>query len=120
MIAMKSRLMLEATLLFLLSGCSTIVNGTKQDVDIKTYPSGLKAQIKFRECITPCTMTDVSRSSDSITIYMLDNTSKQFELEKTFNGWSVIAGNLLHPVAILIDVAAGSTHSISPVNVTIK
>ncbi len=104
----------------IMSGCSTVINGTKQDVSITSFPPGLKAQIQTKECITPCTLKDVSRRSDFLTIYGLGNFPIQFELEKTFNGWAVLGGNLLDPAAILIDVAAGSTHTIEPVSITMK
>ena len=102
-------------------GCATITHGSSQDV-LVTNPQGATATINKESCSpTPCVIKDVSRKADNITIRK-DGTSKQYTLDKSFNGWSVILGDgwwlPAGIIGIITDYASGAAHTIKPVNIT--
>ena len=101
----------------LFCGCSTLINGTKQDVIITTTPPGLSAQINTKQCTTPCTLKDVFRKTEMITV-----EGKDYRLEKSFNGWSTILGNWWNYIlpGMAIDYLAGSTHTIEDVDIKVE
>ena len=98
------------------SGCATIVKGSRQEVEIKTTPAGLVARINTQQCITPCTMQNVSRKSENIFITH-NGIEKTYELDKSFNFWSTIMGNIWNEIwpGMLIDMASGAFRDIEPV-----
>lgn len=115
------QLMLMVCLLMLTSGCATIVKGSKQDIDVKTTPPGLTARINTQQCLTPCTLTNISRKSENI-IIAKDGKEMVYALDKSFNlGWAVF-GNIWNEViyGLLVDWLSGAAYDIEPVNVTFE
>ena len=101
----------------MLTGCATIVHGTNQDFKIETNPSGLAVFVKEKSCITPCTI-NVPRSSREITITKTNGMDLQIELDRFFNVWSVIPGNLwnfIFPGAI-VDLITGAAWTIEDID----
>lgn len=98
-------------------GCATISRGSNQDVLI-TNPQGATASIRTVSCgPTPCVIRDVSRKADKITIQK-DGISRQYTLDKSFNGGAVILGNILWLVpGVIIDEVSGAAHTIKPVDI---
>jgi hypothetical protein len=52
-----------------LSGCISLSNGPRQQVNISSDPSGALAEIHGEKCLTPCTIF-LKRSSDVTTLYL--------------------------------------------------
>jgi len=94
-----------------LSGCATTIYGTKQRIAVSSEPQGIDVRIGSQEGKTPCIIT-VSRKATKI-ILEKDGKIKEFELEKGFNGWATIGGNILWLFpGIVVDVITGGAFSI--------
>lgn len=100
-------------------GCGTIVHGTRQDLSITTNPPGATASVDDETCDTPCTLR-VHRKTTSLTLTK-GTYREEIDLERRFNVWSSLVGNIIFYVVpgILFDAATGGAYEISPVNVTI-
>ncbi len=103
-------------MLGVLQGCSSIVHGTTQDLQINTVPQGARATVGTQTCATPCTLT-VKRDSPTVQIEK-DSYRKTFDLEKNFQWGATLFGNILWAeLGIIIDVASGAAWDIGPVNI---
>ena len=112
---MKSWPVLLLVLLLGAQGCSSIVHGTTQDLQINTTPPGAKATIGTQSCVTPCTMT-VKRDEQNLLIEK-GNYKKTFDIEKDFNFGATICGNILWVVpGAVVDLATGGAWEIRPIN----
>src|SRR5512139_575582 len=89
---MKSLFVLGMVLLLGAQGCSSIVHGTTQELQITTVPSGAKATIGTQSCVTPCKMT-VKRAEHDLLIEK-GSYKKTFDLEKDFQFGTTICGNI--------------------------
>ncbi len=99
-----------------LQGCSSIVHGTTQDLQINTVPQGARATVGTQTCVTPCTL-NVKRDSATVQIEK-DSYRKTFDLEKNFQWGATLFGNILWAeLGIIIDVASGAAWDIRPVNI---
>lgn len=105
---------------FAVSGCGTMVHGTKQNLSVSTVPAGAQAVVGTQQCVTPCTM-DVSRNAKNIHLESEGYKSTDMELDKKFNGGATILGNILWLLpGVVVDVYSGGAYEIQPVNVTLN
>lgn len=106
---------------FSLTGCGTVVNGTKQALKVDTYPPGLKANVDDKECVTPCTLENISRKARKITITSNAGEKFFFDLDDKVNIGSAIFGNWWTYVGIgfAFDAATGGAWTIQDVNLRI-
>jgi PEGA domain len=105
---------------FLLQGCATYVNGTRQDLTITTIPPGVTATIKDQSCTTPCTL-NVPRKSRYVTLQKGDFRA-EYILDRKTDYRHAILGNIiffLYP-GLIIDSASGGMHEIDPVNIILE
>ena len=113
---MKPMLVLLMLILAMAQGCSSLVHGTSQELDINTVPPGARATIGTQTCVTPCKLT-VKRASPSVQIEKGDY-NKTVDLNKEFQYGAALFGNILWAeVGIIIDVATGGAWEITPVNI---
>jgi hypothetical protein len=103
------------------AGCATIVKGDKQDVEVNTNPSGLTARINTMQCLTPCTLKEVSRKSEDIFISYKEADIK-YPLNKTFNAGWVFLGNVWNQIwpGLIADLLTGAAWSIEPVDISFE
>lgn len=102
-----------------LSGCASVVYGTKQRLAISSEPAKVTARVGTQECQTPCVLT-ISRKADKIFLEK-DGKTKEFELEKGFNGFAAIGGNILWLVpGIVVDVVTGGAFNIENAKLNIN
>jgi len=114
----KSALVTLILLFVSLQGCSSLVHGTTQDLQINTVPQGVRATIGTQTCVTPCSLT-VQRDAQTIQVEK-DSFRKTFDLEKKFQYGAALFGNILWAeIGIIIDVASGGAWEISPVNLSL-
>jgi len=98
-----------------LQGCSSIVHGTTQELQIKTEPQGALATVGTQTCVTPCSL-NVKRDSPTIQVEK-DSYKKTFDLEKDFQYGAALFGNILWAeIGIIIDVATGGAWELLPVD----
>jgi uncharacterized protein YceK len=109
-----------AVFALLLSGCGTIIHGSKQDLAIKTVPAGAVAVVGDQQCTTPCTLKDVPRA-EKYAYFKKGGVKKEFKLEKDLNFVSTFVGNILClEFGVVWDVVFGGAFDIRPVNVSLN
>ncbi len=116
---MKIWIVLFLVLLLGAQGCSSIVHGTTQELQITTTPSGAKATVGTQTCVTPCTLT-VKRDEHDLLVQK-GSYKRTFDLEKDFNFGATICGNILWIVpGAVVDLATGGAWEIRPVNLKLN
>ncbi len=108
-------LILVASCVALLSGCASIVHGTKQKESFRSVPSGAKILIdNVSYGKTPKTIS-LSRSSEhTITIRLPGYQPATFKLTRRVSGWffgNLIIGGI---IGIVIDAADGAIYQLKP------
>lgn len=100
------------------SGCGLIVHGKRQDLKINTEPPGMTAIVAGKSCVTPCTL-QVPRKCETLKIIKQDGTESNCELNRTFNFWSVIAGNIWNEIwpGLIVDLVSGGAYTIEDVDI---
>jgi hypothetical protein len=100
-------------------GCSSIVHGKTQELQINTVPPGAKATIGTHTCVTPCKLT-VSRDAQSLRIEK-GNYKKTFDLDKDFQFGTTICGNICWvELGAIVDLANGAAWEIKPINLKLN
>lgn len=106
--------------IMMLSGCATITKGSRQDVEVKTDPSGLHARINTQQCVTPCTLQNVPRDAMGIAV-IYNNEEKYYPLDKSFNFWPAVVGNIWnYGIGLLVDRMSHADKDIEPVNISFR
>ncbi len=105
--------------IFFVSGCSTLIHGSRQDVSIITTPPSAIARIDSQSCMTPCTL-QVSRLSEKIYI-SANNIEREYPLSKNANAIETYLGNAIFligmPIGVITDNKSGAKWTIEPVNI---
>ncbi len=100
-------------------GCSSIVHGKMQEVQINTVPPGARATIGTQTCVTPCKMT-VQRDSPTLHIEK-GSYKKTFDLDKDFQFGTTICGNICWvELGAIVDLANGAAWEIKPINLRLN
>src|SRR5574340_1795733 len=100
-------------------GCSSIVHGKTQELQINTAPPGARATVGTQTCVTPCKMT-VSRGEQSLRIEK-GNYKKTFDLDKEFQFGTTICGNICWvELGAIVDLANGAAWEIRPINLKLN
>ena len=104
--------------MLLLTGCGLVVHGKRQDLKINTDPSGLTAIAAGRSCVTPCAL-NVPRKSETLKIIKKDGSEFTSELDKTFNFWSVIVGNVWNMIwpGLIVDTVSGGAFTLEDIDI---
>jgi hypothetical protein len=116
---MKSGILLSLVLLLGVQGCSSIVHGTTQELQITTAPPGARATVGTQSCVTPCKLT-VKRDEQNLRVEK-GSYKKTFDMEKDFNFGATICGNILWIVpGAVVDLATGGAWEIRPINLKLN
>ncbi len=96
------------------SSCGTIFTGTKQNVMIKSFPSGAKIQVDgVDRGVTPATVSLKKGFNGPVITLTKDGYEKyQFNPETTFNTVSIL--NLLGMIGWAVDAATGAMMKYDP------
>lgn len=135
---MKKRVikeLLAVSLLFLLTGCASMISGTKQDIKISTEPSGAHFKIEqltvsgivpLSEGTTPSNVSLNRMNSYLVTLTKENYNTEEVPIEYSKgNPWIVLDCLFLPPLMILpmyIDMQSGAAFYLEPdeVNMTLK
>ncbi len=116
---MRTGLVLFMLLLAAAQGCSSIVHGTTQELQINTVPPGAKATVGSQTCVTPCKMT-VKREEHTLQVEK-GNYKKTFDLDKEFQFGTTICGNICWvEIGAVVDLATGAAWDIKPINLRLN
>lgn len=107
------------TLLFaaviLLSGCATIISGSRQEVEIASDPSSAKVYINEIEIGNTPVQRNLKRNQDyKLTLKLDGYEAYETSLEKKFNAWyigNVAFGGL---IGLVVDPITGAIHKLKP------
>ena len=102
------------TLAIMLSSCSTIFSGTKQNIQINSEPSGAKIMINGVEKGKTPSSVRIKKSMDGETISLIKDgyENKIFQPETSFSEISIL--NLFNLVFWAIDFATGALWKYDP------
>lgn len=91
-----------------LTSCSTVFTGTSDNITVNSTPAGAKVFDKgLEKCVTPCTLkVNRSLSDKTITIKKEGYQDKTIELDRKFNGISIL--NFFGIIGWGIDAATGA------------
>lgn len=110
-------------LILTLVGCATIIHGGRQNIPVKSYPSGASVSVNRIKVVTPGVI-NLSRAEPAVILKFEKEGYQPVEvtLIRTTDGW--IWGNLFIGglIGIAIDYGTGAAYQLSPneVNVTLK
>jgi len=98
---------------FIFSGCATIMNGKMVTVPVTTYPPGAVAMINGVKYATPARVM-VPRGQGDFKLYLLKEGYQPIylELKETLNIW--LLGNFFFLPGVVVDFVSGKAYSISP------
>jgi len=103
------------TILTVMFGCASIVNGTSQDIKINSNPAGAQVSINGQNiAVTPAVVT-LKRGSDHTLVFDKEGyNSVTLHINKEFNSW--VLGNLIIGgiIGIIIDFSNGAAYKLSP------
>ena len=114
-----------ATFIFLLiiifSGCSTVLNSTTQEVELKTTPANAKVTIDGKKFGTTPQVVNIDRGSNHTVKFDFDGfESYEIQLTRKISFW--FWGNALNGFipGMLIDMFNGSMYNLLPEKVEIE
>lgn len=114
-------MMMFASLVFILSGCATIVSGTTQKVSVTSQPSGVKVTADGKMTATTPTDFTLERKSDHTLEFSKEGyKSATVMLKRTMNGMgfgNVLVGGV---VGIGVDAISGANNKLVPERVDVK
>ena len=118
----RQKLLLILCLAGLLSGCSTIVHGTSQDVVINTSPQGATAAVAGTSCTTPCKL-NIPKATETLVLTKQGYGPRIVPLRKRTHVGTLIFGNILNlsfGLGALVDISNGAKWYIVPVDETLS
>lgn len=106
--------------LFTLTGCATVMNGTKESYLVTSEPAGAAVQLSTGEtCVTPCVLN--KKRNSKFTVNIEKRGYKPHAVEVTNHtseaGAAAIAGDLIMIGSVVwlgIDTLSGATKELSP------
>ena len=107
--------------LLTVTGCGTLVHGTRQNFSITTDPSGATAIYEGIRTRTPAVLS-LQRGRDYVIMIEKEGyETEQVVVVRRFNGAATILGNILWPLpGIIVDLVAGGAWTLEPEGVDIK
>ncbi len=107
------KVMAISMLIFILSGCATIIRGTEQSVHVNTNPVGAKVEFSNgQSCLSPCSITTKRDQSLIITISKQGCNTQTATMVPSLAGGGVLMGGL-------VDYGTGAVYDLQPNPLTI-
>lgn len=111
---MKKCLPIAIASMLLMTSCATVFTGSKQTVQINTYPEGAKVEVNgIERGVTPIALQlKKGFNGQTVTLKKEGYSIKIFQPETVFNGVSII--NLTNVIGWGIDAATGAMMKYDP------
>jgi hypothetical protein len=105
---MKATLTTALAAALLLSGCATMIRGTKQEVSINSDPPGAEVAISNgQSCVTPCTIEAKRKQSLQVTFRKQGCRTATRSMVPTLSGGGAIMGGF-------VDYGTGAVYNLEP------
>lgn len=104
---------------YLLTGCATIICGSKQDVTFKSSPENAVVEVDGNYAgKTPQTVELERKKSHKVTLKLDGYKEHTFTLERKFNAWYI--GNIVFGgiIGIVVDPITGAMYKLKPEDIT--
>ena len=102
------------------TGCGTIVHGSRQNVKVRSTPSGVTVTTADRQTVTPGELQDLKRDRDHKVFFEKDGLPPwEIMLVSTPSWWllgNVLLGGLF---GLIVDFATGSGYRLKPNNLEV-
>ena len=102
-------------MMVLLSGCASLMNGTRQKLNISSVPTGEKVTIDGEDKGTTPTTASLKRANEHlVTISLPGYAPYQLHLMRKLSGWvwgNILAGGL---IGLAVDMSTGALYKLSP------
>ncbi len=98
-----------------LTGCASIIHGTRQDIGISSNPSGAMARTNSgRMCYTPCILNLSRSESDTLTFEKEGYEPASGTITSSVSGW--VWGNIVFggPIGLGVDFISGGAYKLEP------
>ena len=102
-----------------LSGCATIIHGSRQEIGISSIPTGASVSVNGEKMGRTPTIVKVKRKDSQVVQILLDGyLPYEVVLIRKVDGW--IVGNIIFGglIGLIVDVATGSMYKLSPEQLT--
>lgn len=110
---MKKYLVIAAGLLcsFVISGCSTIVHDSRQNVAVHTTPSGAEVLLDGQQQVAPAVFRVKGSSSYNVIANKNGYKTAHAHVDGSFRFGSTIFGNILWLIpGLIVDLATGAAY----------
>jgi len=97
------------------TGCATILHGSKQQIGISSTPTGASISINGQNMgVTPTVVKLLRKNTQAIKVEMIGYNPYEIILTRKVDGW--IAGNIIFGglIGLIIDAADGAMYKLSP------
>jgi hypothetical protein len=120
---LSARVAVVAMAMGLLSGCGTIMHGTRQNIDVQSSPTGAKVETSPATAVftTPATLNLERKNSYVLTFTSAGYAPASVNIHNNIGTGTIIADVLLGLVGVLVDGITGAWYGLEPesVNVTL-
>ena len=109
------RVAIAAILPLAMGGCATVINGTSQDYEMASQPSGAKFTLSNgQSCTSPCTISLKRRNDLAATVELAGYKTEKVYIQSRTGGAGV--GNILlgGVIGAGVDASNGSMNSLYP------
>ena len=105
-----------------LTGCGTIVHGSKQQVSFDSNPQGATVKLTDGTHLTTPQTAELRRAQDHIvTIEKEGYESERLTINRNFNWGATIFGNILWITpGVIVDVLAGGAWTLDPEHINVN
>lgn len=112
---------LVAALLVPLAGCGTIINGSTQDVNVASTPTGAIIRVNgVQNAQTPAMLALDRKSSHTIELDLNGYEPYVMQLKRSTSGWvwgNIVFGGL---IGLVVDASTGGMYKLNPEQVAIQ
>lgn len=113
-------IILSLSLLWITTGCATIVHGNRQAVTITSEPTGASVRVDGLKGKTPFSASLARNQDYVVSIKKEGYKEEMIQITKSFSGLSIIGNILWLLVGVVIDFASGSAYNLNPTKVDVE
>lgn len=106
----------------LLTGCGSIIHGSRQTVSFETIPPGARAKLQNGMSFTTPHTAELRRAEDyTVTIEKDGYEPEWITIRRDFNALATILGNILWIVpGVIVDVLVGGAWTLDPEHINVQ